>query len=439
MKTRAIATLGLSALVFGGTMVGCTHDGGIASASSRSEGAAIKHAAANAGKANNALAKGDAIRAVSFAEAAVAMRPNEIAYRTLLGNAYLKAGRFSSAHTAFADVLTLSPGNGKAALNMALAQIAEGQWDQARQTVETHSASIAPSDRGLALALAGDPAAGVEVLIAATRSDQADTKTRQNLALALALAGRWKDSRSILGVDLEPVLADKRIVEWAAFAQPTGAADQVAALLGVVPVKDPGLPVALALNAPAPVALAAAEPAVPVEAPVGTAAVDAAPSTPAETVSAAPVVASAATPGFAPRSEVVQPLPARAEPVQVATIAATGRFKTKLAAVTAAPRQPAKGNYYVQLGAYDSVAVAKDAWMRAKRRFAGYGDLTPTGMPIKTETGQFYRLSVGGFARNDAAALCRSYSARGGTCFVRTGAGDQVAQWIKPGVQLASR
>lgn len=436
MKTRAIATLGLSALVFGGTMVGCTHGGGIASASSRSEASAIKQAAVNADKATKALTKGEVIRAVSFAEAAVAMRPNDVAYRTLLGSAYLKAGRFSSAHTAFADVLILSPGNGKAALNMALAQIAEGQWDQARKTVETHSASIAASDRGLALALAGDPAGGVEVLIAATRSAQADPKTRQNLALAMALAGRWKESRAILGVDLEPVLADQRIVEWAAFAQPSGAADQVAALLGVVPVKDPGLPVALALNVPAPVALAAAEPA---EALVETAAVDAAPSMAEETVAAAPIVAAVAVPGFAPRSEVVQPLPARAAEAQVATIASTGRFKTKLAAVAATPRQPAKGNWYVQLGAYDSAAVAKDAWMRAKRRFAGYGELTPTGMPIKTASGEFYRLSVGGFARGDAAALCRNYSARGGACFVRVGAGDQVAQWVKPGVQLASR
>lgn len=437
MKTRAIATLGLSALVFGGTMVGCT-SGGIASASSRSEASAIKQASVNADKATKALAKGDAIRAVSFAEAAVAMRPDEVAYRTLLGSAYLKAGRFSSAHTAFADVLTLSPGNGKAALNMALAQIAEGQWDQARETVEAHSASIAPSDRGLVLALAGDPASGVEVLIAATRSEQANTKTRQNLALAMALAGRWQESRAILGVDLDPVLADKRIVEWAAFAQPTGAADQVAALLGVVPVKDPGLPVALALNSPAPVALAVAE-RVAAEAPVEVASVDAAPPIPAGTAAVAPVVASAATPGFAPRSEVVQPLPVRAEPTQVATIAAKGKFKTKLAAAAGTSRQPAKGDYYVQLGAYDSVAVAKDAWMRAKRRFAGYDGLTPTGMPIKTATGQFYRLSVGGFARSDAAALCRGYSARGGTCFVRTGAGDQIAQWLKPGVQLASR
>ena len=48
--------------------------------------------------------------------------------------------------------------------------------------------------------------------------------------------------------------ADARIAQWAVFAKPTGAADQVASLLGVTPTQDPGQPVAIALNAPVPVA-----------------------------------------------------------------------------------------------------------------------------------------------------------------------------------------
>jgi Flp pilus assembly protein TadD len=430
MNMRAIAGLSLSALMLGGTMVACSQ-GGIATASSRDASAAAKTAAKNAEKANKALAKGDANKAIGFAEAAVALMPQNTDYRSLLAGAYLKAGRFTSAHAAYADLLQLTPGNGKAALNLALAMIAEGQWDEARQTLEAHASVVPAGDRGLAVALAGDPATGVELLTAAARSPDADAKTRQNLALALALAGRWVEAREVVGIDLAPTDADARMVQWAAFAKPVGAADQVAALLGVMPVKDPGRPVALALNAAVPVAaMAAAE---PVEAPVATSEPVAAP----EAVAAveAPPSSGAARIVFAERREVVQALPTRTP----ATIAAPRTVKTQLATASAEPKpvaQPNKGKWFVQLGAYDNAAVAKDAWGRAQRRYPAFEQQTPTGMAFKS----FYRLSVGGFAKSDADALCRGYRAKGGACFVRTGAGDQVAQWVKPaGVQVASR
>ena len=84
------------------------------------------------------------------------------------------------------------------------------------------------------MALAGDPGGAVEVLTAAARSPEADVKTRQNLALALALAGRWPEAKAVAAVDLSPADVDKRMTQWATFARPAGAADQVSALLGVV-------------------------------------------------------------------------------------------------------------------------------------------------------------------------------------------------------------
>lgn len=155
MKKRAIAGLSLSALMLGGTMVGCAQ-GGISTASSRSDEKLAKLAENNAAKAQQALAKGDAIKAISYAEAAVAAMPRDAELRALLGASYLKAGRFTSAHTAYADVLQLSPTNGKAALNLALAMIAEGQWYEARTLLEEHAAIVPAADRGLAMALAGD-------------------------------------------------------------------------------------------------------------------------------------------------------------------------------------------------------------------------------------------------------------------------------------------
>ena len=60
-------------------------------------------------------------------------------------------------------------------------------------------------------------------------------------------------------------------------------------------------------------------------------------------------------------------------------------------------------------------------------------------MSLNQNGATFYRLSVGGFAKADARRLCNQYHARGGACFIRTGGGDQVAQWLGKGTQLASR
>ena len=119
MRIRAIAGLSLSALMLGGTMVGCAQGGaGIASASSRDEAAMAKRAVASAEKARKALMKEQAAQAVPFAETAVAMQPRDAGYRALLAQSYLKAGRFASAEAAYGDVLTLTPDDSRAALNL---------------------------------------------------------------------------------------------------------------------------------------------------------------------------------------------------------------------------------------------------------------------------------------------------------------------------------
>ena len=85
MNRRIAATFGLSALLLGGTMVGCTHGDGLASASSRSESKAQAQAADLSAKATKALAKKKGDDAVRFAEAAVALQPRDAGYRTVLG------------------------------------------------------------------------------------------------------------------------------------------------------------------------------------------------------------------------------------------------------------------------------------------------------------------------------------------------------------------
>lgn len=430
MNRRLAMSFTLSALLLGGTMVGCTHEAHLASASARDADKAESQAADLAEKAGNALAKKNGDKAVEYAEAAVALQPREASYRALLGQSYLEAGRFASAHQALVDALALDSGNARAALNLALAEIAEGNWAAARQTLADHASIIPASDRGLALALAGDPKGAVAILLPAARTPGADSKTRQNLALAFALAGDWRDARAVVSMDLSPADVDKRLGEWAQLAQPRRASDQVAALLGVTPSQDPGQPIALALNAPAaPVAFAEASP-IPLPAPVVAAPVAEPTASVAALAPAAPAprVASVV---FGPRHEVVQQLPVETRQMPAPAV--------ERAEAKPAPRPLNSGNYYVQLGAYENAAVARDGWDRAKRRFPLLADQTPQGMQFSQDGADYYRLSVGGFSKADARRLCNRYRARGGTCFIRTDAGDALAQWVKKGTELASR
>lgn len=422
MNSKGLKT-GLSALALCVALGGMV--AGVAAAGERSAAQMAAAARDDAAKATKALARRNAGEAVRYAELAVAMQPQSADYRALLGQAYLLAGRFGSASTALNDSLSLSPGDGKVALNLALAQVADGDWQGAHRTLDSNSGAISVSDRGLALALAGDPGAAVDLMLPIARQPGADAKLRQNLALSLALAGRWQDARVVASMDLSPTETDKRMVEWAAFARPVGHADQVASLLGVSPANDPGQPVALALNAPAPVAVAAvAAMPVVVEAPVAVAA----PAPVADPmVAPTPVVGGVV---FAPRAEVVQRLPVKPA-VGVAPVKSRNFVKPLVAAKTtpgASMVSVGKGNFFVQLGAYDSAGVARDGWARASRAFSGYA---PQGMPVTVAGKTYYRLSVGGFDEAGAKRMCSSYRARGGHCFVRAGAGDQAAAWTK--------
>jgi Flp pilus assembly protein TadD len=437
MKSKRL-TMGLSAVALCAALGGIYQ--GAALADSKSSLVDDRAAAQDIAAARKALTDRHGDDAVRWAEAAVELRPQIADYRAVLGQAYLLAGRFASARTTFNDALTLSPGDGKVALNLALAQIAEGDWTGARQTLDSNSGSIPVSDRGLAMALAGDPASAVNLLLPVAKQPGADAKLRQNLALSLALGGRWQDARMVAGMDLSPTDADKRMTEWAAFARPASRYDQVAALLGVTPSADPGQPVALALNASTPVVASAPAPVdaympkATAEVAVASAPVDAGTITPV--VAAAPAVSTVV---FGPRAEVVQPLP-----VQPAVGSKAPLIKAPKSAIKAAifvkpmvaPTTPgaakvsvSKGNFYVQLGAYDSTGVARDAWGRASRAYSGFAGHAPTGMSVTVNGKNFYRLSVGGFDRAGAAQLCASYRAKGGTCFVRVGAGDKAASW----------
>lgn len=442
MNTRSKIKLGLSIVALGGVAVTGVAVQGLSTAFAASAPSA-KTAAKEAKLANKALAKRNGAQAVKHAELAVANDPTNAAYRALLGQSYLLAGRFASASQALADSLTLNPVDGKVALNLTLAKIAAGDWAGARSTLQTHADQIPASDRGLAFALAGDPVTAIEILMPAARDATATAKTRQNLALSLALAGRWNEASQIASMDVAPDQLQARLSQWAQFARPANAYDQVASLLNVTPVEDSGQPVALALSQQPNVAVAAAV-AAPASQSLDTF-MPKAPDVQPEAVQAAVVEAPSETKPepqqvagtgaqvvFGAREEIVQPVAARvrrAPPVRADEPMRSAKVST-----------PTRGNFYVQLGAYTNAAVAKDAWARHTRKVAALSSTAPQGSRVSTRAGNFYRLSVGGFARSDADQLCRQVKASGGACFVRVAAGDQVAAWARSSrTQVASR
>ena len=402
-------------------------------------------AAKAASRAEKWLEKKKLDRAVAEAEAAVAAAPQDAGYRMLLGRAYLASGRFRSAAASFSDALALDPSRTGAALNLVLARIGLGDMDGARDVLARHGEGIAPADRGLALALAGDTAAAVPLLEAAVRGGGADAKTRQNLALSYALAGRWPEAKLMASYDLDPATLAQRIMEWSRFTREGQAPTQVAALLGVAPADDAGQPTRLALNLSAsPVQLAQAAPPPP---PVPMSEVPAVEMAAAQPVVPSPEVAAMTeeakavfTPPiqavqFAPRSEIVQAImPARPQ-IAVAPKAAP-RFQR------AAFVRPTGGDYVVQLGAFDSAAVAQDAWGRHVRRIGMLREFNPSTAVFVNNGRTFYRLSVAGFATRGAAAeACEQVRAKGGRCFVRQTAGDAPLQWAgrSGGVRFAAR
>ena len=259
-------------------------------------------------------------QAVAAAEAAVLAAPMLSAARAQLGAAYLAAGRFRAAAEVLADAVALGDTRAPTALRLTLALIGDGQADAAQALLANRAQDWPAADLGLALALAGQPQAAVRVLETAVREDMGSPALRQNLALAYALAGRWREARLMASLDLPADQIGARIERWASMAQAGVSAQRLALLLRVpFAPSDEGLPAALALptppvEAPGLVQMAARPPArVPLvsEQPAAAAArmipagLIVAPAT-----SAAPAV----TPTLAPPPDTPQPAPAPLRP-----------------------------------------------------------------------------------------------------------------------------
>ena len=424
MSLRTTMSLGLSALMFGSLMVGCTTGAhsGIASARDAAE-TAQRSAARFASRAAKSLRRGETSSAIEYAEQAAASAPRVAGYRKLLADAYLQGGRFGSARQAYADAAELDPRDGKSALNLALCTIALGDSASARTILASSAAVIPAADLGLAMSVSGDAEAGIVLLNETARANRGAVQARQNLALSLALAGQWQAAKLVAERDLSADRIDRRMEQWAAFVS-SAPSDQVAALLGVQPVADTGQPVALALrdvktDHAAPVATAYRAERRAVAGPVP--------------IPHAPVGLLVKAPGhivFAAPHAVVQPLPSAAPKPTLDRSAPAIASRTDASSA---------GNWYVQVGAYQDAEAARSSWQRITRDIRFMAEHQPKGATYTNATGRFYRLSIGGFAREDGVSLCLRYRERGGACFVRRAAGDQIAAWANPGIQTAAR
>jgi Flp pilus assembly protein TadD len=477
------------------TMVACTAQseamrrmGSPASAQSRGD----RQAAQLHEQARRALQQGQLGAALAAMENAVALAPRDAGYRLLLAEIYMKSGRFESARATFTDVVEIDPSNVRGRLSLALMQVALGRPQAAVAQLDELNGRAGPADLGLAYALAGMPERAIEILEPAARGQSASPRTRQNLALSYAMAGDWQRARTVAAQDLSPADLAPRLRQWAAMAGPEARSGQVASLLGVSPVQDPGQPVRLALRAPAPVpteayAAVAPEPAPepePLPAPVAVYAEAAPPVITASESApvsdwgmapepATPAAAPAAPPAFAPAPAPVPaviaetevppseapsyylpppppPPPAErsAEQVRYAAAARTltrpAPAVVRTASVSLPPApvfrrqapqpvvpQVRRGNsrFVVQLGSFSIEANAERAWVDAERRF-GLDDHQPLTTTFNHQGRTLHRVAIAGFAgQADAQRLCHSIRARGGACFVRGEAGDAAVRW----------
>lgn len=457
MNSKFIVKLALSTAVVAGASTGCANVG--ASSASKISSASAKQSQAYgfAQKAEKAFAKHDNAKALGWAEMAVEADGQNRDYRALLARIYMAEGRFASAERTFMDVMELGQVDPRTVVSLALVRIGQGKVDSAISLVEANRSIIPASDYGLTLALAGQSKQAVNVLVDAIREDNADARTRQNLALAYALDGKWEQARIMASQDMDMDRVNDRIVEWAQYARPGAYETRVAGLLNVTPAADSGQPVRLALNLNAAPALAQAEtvevPAAPEATPAAFASVD--PTVELAAVGPAPSANDVS--GFAsvendvkvaaapPASEAplikAPAAPVKSEAVVPVKLAIAMADEIKAAVPSAAPAKVG-GTYVIQLGAFSSAANADKAWKQYSSRYAALNGFGSASSTVKVGGKTLVRLAAMGFGNKASAdSVCRQIKAKGGDCVVKAVGGEQPVRMAanKGGRQIAAR
>ena len=475
VQSRPLSTILASAVILGSSIVGCS-GAGVGS----HPVASVTQVQKLAPRVEKALAGKDYDRALEQAEQLVAAMPQDAGYRVLLGRAYLANGRYLSARTAFQDAMTLGNRDVRTIVSLSLANVGLGDAHAARAMLADHIEDLPAADYGLAMAIAGNAEEGVRALVEAVRQPEATIQTRQNLAYALALGGAWAQARLIAGQDLSASEAEKRMGEW---SRAGNEQQRVIAMLGVSPRSDDGgLPARLALQAEsAPVQLATADLVAQARADAALAPASVTEPDAEAPVAAPPAVEAAFRP--VPMEPTIAPAPSTP---QLAEGAPASPDKPTLAAIFAqkdapavsqatdegmravvreafrrndtqpvapAPpavatraatvREKAASDWVVQIGAFDSAAVAHEKWQQISRKKPIIGAYREVFSQATVNGRLFHRLALRGFTDRKAAwATCRSLSAAGQPCFVRlddTAATRTAREVVRKNGQIAAR
>lgn len=464
MTHLAVLRIAASGLVMSAALSGCS---GV-DLTRLSAASSANHLATSAGKASSdyqrLARKGDSAAALVAAETAVAADPANAGYRAQLGHAYFAAGRFTSAQTAFEDAMALGADDGGTAVSRALALSANGRINEAVAVLDDHRGRIIESDYGLALALAGQPERAIMVLTRAAREEGANAQTRQNLAFAHAMTGRWLEAKLIAAQDMSIANLDARMTEWAALVQSPTPGQLVAGLMGVTPTADAGLPVRLALLDGPDAQLALAREAVTdmvsynaaTDSPMAASDAALAELSPIEYTPAQPILAPEVAAEEEPYKQAVAELLALVDAPK--PVAAQSRVLEQVAAAApaAAPKvalpKPVKAaaksvldsrsGWAVQLGAFSTEAAARQAWTTYGKRFAALDGLPATSHQAVVGGKNYFRLTANGLGtRQAAASLCGAIKRSGGACFVRNLSGREDVRWASrdSGRKLAAR
>ena len=392
-----------------------------------------------AASAQSALSKGKIDKAIALAEQAVALEPRKADWRVMLGDTYLRAGRFVAARQAYEEALQLGNDKGRTALALALMQIAQGLYSQASDTLSAYRDTIPASDYGLALALSGQTGQGVAVLADALRQGDNSPKIRQNLAYAFALDGKWPMARAMVEQDLPADKVNERLSQWALAGRPEDTQKRVAMLLGTPLRGDSGEPAHLALAAtpdatgvPAKaIAAAASSAAAPV---LARAAATELPPLPSEPTAPAVDVSGRSTDAGAPAAALAiidgnADAPAVLQNIKVqTTVSAEQARPVPMVGAPLAPAQPARlptvrqlvGRQLVgrQPVARQTVAPgqvvrhAQVSRIQDSRSLAGRARLQPVAVPIYAASGNV-AVQLGAFATPEGAQRAlRHYAAR---------------------------
>lgn len=223
--------------------------------------------------ADTTLAGGDAANAADLYRRAHELHPEEAAPLAGLGHALRQLGQESDAVIAYQQAIARDPAERTALRGLAAIQISRGESENAlanyeallRQDNADHRAwngraialdSLGQHERawksyraglalspdnlalqnnyGLSLAMGGRAIEGIQILSKLAGAPDATPRTRQNLALALGLAGDIEAARQIAAIDLPPEEVAKNVAfyEQIRAQQPAPAADQPAVKTG---------------------------------------------------------------------------------------------------------------------------------------------------------------------------------------------------------------